>query len=311
MYKIQKLAAAIGMIALMSLSLAQAEAARLNVVASFSIIGDMAHQVGGDRITLRTLVGPDGDAHVYEPTPSDAIAMARADVILVNGLKFEGFLTRLVEASGAKAPLIEVTKGIDIIQDPAGGHFHYYGGKAVFHEAPFDPHAWQSITNGQIYVRNIASAFCAADPEGCETYNTNAEAYIAKLASLDGELRQAMSAIPEERRIVVVAHNAFRYFEQTYGVTFLSPHGVSTGSEASAAAVGAIIDQIKERRATAIFGENITDTRLVQQIANEAGLKLSGILYSDALSKPGGPASSYIDMMRHNAGAILKATAAP
>lgn len=304
-----KLLAAIGAAALMSLSLAKAEAAKLNVVASFTIIGDLAEQVGGDRIALRTLVGPDGDAHVYEPRPSDAIAMAQADVVLVNGLQFEGFLTRLIEASGTSAPVVEVTKGIDVIRDPAGGHYHYYGGKAVFHEAPFDPHAWQSVANGKIYALNIARAFCTADRDGCDTYNANAGAYLAKLTALEEEVRKAMDAIPPENRVVVVAHNAFRYFERAYGITFLSPQGTSTESEASAADVGAIVDEIKDRRAAAIFTENIADARLVQQIAKEAGLSVGGVLYSDALSRPDGPAPSYIDMMRHNTNTILKATA--
>ncbi len=198
---------------------------KLNVIASFSILGDMAQKVGGDRIELRTLVGPNGDAHVYEPKPSDAIAMAKADVVLVNGLQLEGFLSRLVEASETKAVILEATKGANILRDPHGGHYHYYGTKAVFHEAPFDPHAWQSVGNAKVYVQNIADAFCAADANGCDTYKQNASAYKADLDKLDTEIKNTVGSIPQEKRVVVVAHNAFRYFENDYGIKFLSPQG--------------------------------------------------------------------------------------
>lgn len=310
MNTLQRLAAAMGTAACLSLSVAQAKAAELHVVASFSIIGDLARQVGGDRIELRTLVGADGDAHVYEPKPSDAIAVGRADVLLVNGMQLEGFLTRLIQASGTSATVVEVTNGVDIIKDPAGGHYHYYGDKAVFHAAPLDPHAWQSVANGKIYVRNITDAFCAADQAGCATYKANASAYLDKLTALEHDIQKTVDAIPQEKRIVVVAHNAFRYFERAYGVHFLSPQGVSTDSEASAADVGAIIREIRDKHAAAIFAENITDARLVKQIATEAKLPMGGVLYSDALSKADGPAPTYIDMMRHNTSTIFKAIAA-
>lgn len=303
---LRKTAVAAGLL-LMSMQGAAVAAEKLDVVASFSIIGDFAARVGGDRIALRTVVGPDSDAHVYDPKPSDAQAMLRADVVLVNGLQFEGFLARLIEASGTKAPIVEVTKGAQILRDPAGGHYHYYNGKAVFHEAPFDPHAWQSVANAGTYVQNIAAAFCAADGQGCDTYTANAKAYLDELTALDSEIRSTVAAIPAERRVVVVAHNAFRYFEQTYGITFLSPQGVSTEAEASAADVAGVVREIGERRAAAIFAENIADARLVHRIAAESGLAVGGVLYSDALSKGDGPASSYIDMMRHNVDTIRAA----
>ena len=279
---------------------ARAEEDKLAVVASFSIIGDFAEQVGGDRITLRTLVGPDSDAHVYEPRPADAMALARADVILVNGLQLEGFMDRLIEASQTDAPITTVTDGADILNDPNGGHYHYIDGKAIFHAAPNDPHAWQSVANAKVYVENIEQAFCAADAEGCPTYQANAEAYLDDLTALDAEVRATVDAIPEDRRVAVVAHNAFRYFERDYGITFLSPQGVSTESEASAADVASLIREIREKRAAAVFAENISDARLVEQIASEAGLELGGTLYSDALSSADGPAPSYIDMMHYN-----------
>lgn len=290
-----------------SASLARAETDKLSVVASFSIIGDFAKVVGGDRIALRTLVGPDSDAHVYEPRPADAIALARADVVLVNGLLFEGFLQRLVEASGTSAAITVLSDGADILHDPEGGHYHYVNGEAIFHAAPNDPHAWQSVSNAQVYVQNIAKAFCAADTAGCDVYEANAIAYQDELSALDAEIAAAVEAIPEDRRVAVVAHNAFRYFERDHGVAFLAPQGVSTESEASAADVASLIREIREKRAAAVFAENIADARLVEQIASEAGLTLGGTLYSDALSPADGPAATYLEMMRHNARTLATA----
>jgi zinc/manganese transport system substrate-binding protein len=280
---------------------------KLSVVASFSIIGDLAQQVGGEHIELKTLVGPDGDAHVYEPRPADAMALARADVILVNGLLLEGFMERLIEASQAEVPVTTVTDGANILNDPKGGHYHFVDGKAIFHATPNDPHAWQSVANVKIYVQNIQKAFCAADAEDCSTYKSNAAAYIEKLAALDTDIKAQISAIPQDHRVAVVAHNAFRYFERDYGIAFLSPQGVSTESEASAADVASLIREIREKRAAAVFAENIADSRLVEQIASESGLALGGTLYSDALSPSDGPAPTYIDMMRYNVKTLMSA----
>ncbi|WP_245415038.1 zinc ABC transporter substrate-binding protein AztC [Aureimonas flava] len=286
---------------------APASAEPLRVVASFSVIGDLAGQVGGKHIELTTLVGPDADAHVYEPRPADARALGRADVVLVNGLSFEGFLPRLVAASGTSAPLVELTESADILNDPNGGHYHFDGGEAVFHATPNDPHAWQSIANAKVYVRNIAKAFCDADRPNCPAYEANAKAYGEDLSGLDAHIKRTIAAIPEDRRTGVVGHNAFRYFERDYGVTFLSPQGVSTGSEASAAHVASLIREIRDQHAVAVFAENISNTRLIEQIASEAGLELGGTLYSDALSAAGGPAPSYAEMMRANARTIATA----
>lgn len=289
---------------------AAATAEPLRVVASFSIIGDLAKQVGGERIELTTLVGPNSDAHVYSPRPADAKALFRADIVVVNGLSLEGFLPRLMKASGTKASVVELTRGADILNDPQGGHYHFINGEAVFHASPIDPHAWQSVANAKVYVRNITDAFCAADREHCAEYEANAAAYAEELTALDTEIRQVIGEIPANRRVGVVAHNAFRYFERDYGVSFLSPQGMSTDSEASAADVASLIREMRARRAAAVFAENIADTRLVRQIASEAGLPLGGTLYSDALSPADGPAPHYTDMMRHNAKTIASALAA-
>ena len=286
-------------------------AAPLKVVASFTIIADFAKNVGGDRVNITTIVGPDGDTHVYEPSPADAVAMAKADVVLVNGLHFEGFLQRLVDASATKAAIVTLTKGVTPIDfkpefaeaDAAEGA-DTGGGKTAT-----DPHAFQSIANAKIYVKNIADAFCAADSQGCDNYKANAAAYTTKLDALEGDVKAAIQSIPQEKRVVITSHDAFGYFEHEYGLTFLAPEGVSTESEPSASDVAKLVSQVKQDKAAAIFIENITNPRLIEQISSETGIKVGGTLYSDALSQPGGPASTYIDLMHNNItkikGAIL------
>lgn len=335
MSRMLKLAAAVSAMTLFPAALATASAENLKVVASFSIIADFAKNVGGDRVDITTLVGPNGDAHVYEPKPADAAAVGQADVVLVNGLQFEGFLQRLVEASGTEAPVVELTKGGEVLKNAEeehhhdevaegeqkheheaaeAGHDHEEGeeqghGEGHHDHGEFDPHAWQSVHNAETYVKNIADAFCASDAVGCEIYKANAEAYGEKLEALEAEIKSAVAEIPEDKRVLITSHDAFKYFEHEYGIKFLAPEGVSTESEASAADVAALIKQIKEDKASAIFVENISNPRLVEQIASETGLKVGGELYSDALSDESGPAATYIDMMRHNVttikGAIL------
>jgi zinc/manganese transport system substrate-binding protein len=284
----------------------------LNVVASFSILGDLVTHVGGDHVAVRTLVGPNGDAHVYEPTPADARDTAAAGLVVVNGLGFEGWLDRLVEASGYTGPVAVASKGTAPISlskeehedaDEEAGHVE----EAEHHHGDVDPHAWQSVPNVEIYVKNIVSALCSADQEDCADYQANGTAYLAELSALDGWIKSGVAAIPAEKRKVITTHDAFGYFAREYGVRFLAPQGVSTESEASAGEVAALIDQIRSEGVTALFLENISDPRLIQQIAAETGIAPGGELYSDALSEPDGPAATYIQMMRHNAGLLTSA----
>jgi zinc/manganese transport system substrate-binding protein len=266
---------------------------RLKIIASFSILGDLVKNVGGDRVEVATLVGPNGNAHVYAPSPGDAKKVADAKLVFVNGLGFEGWLERLVKASGTKAPIVIATKGIKPIER-AGEHDHDHDhGRA-------DPHAWQSVANAKIYVANIRDALIAADPAGKDAYLANAAAYLAKLDALEREVREVIAKIPADRRRVITSHNAFGYFQNAYGVNFIAPQGVSTEAEASAKDVAAIIAQIKKQKAAAVFLENVTDPRLVEQIARETGAKVGGTLYSDALTDDKGGATTYIDLIRHN-----------
>ena len=257
---------------------------RLHVVASFSILGDFVANVGGDRVSVTTLVGPNGDVHVYTPAPVDAKKVADAKLLVINGLGLEGWLSRLLQASGSKAPIIVASKAITPLKNGSGA----------------DPHAWQSVANAKIYVTTISDALVAIDPTDAELFRANAQTYLAKLDALDREVREAIAQIPESRRKVISTHNAFGYFASAYGIEFIAPEGVSTESEPSARDIGGIIGQIKSSKIPAVFLENISDPRLMRRISAETGAKIGGTLYSDSLTGEKGDAPTYIDMARHN-----------
>jgi zinc/manganese transport system substrate-binding protein len=272
---------------------------KLRVLATFSILGDFVKSVGGDRVEVTTLVGPNSDAHVYSPAPADAKKVAAAKVVITNGLGFEGWMARLVRASGSKAVPVVATKGVKPRKQAAHGHSHGHDDT--------DPHAWQSVANAKIYVANILAALIAADPAGKAAYEANAKAYLEKLDTLDKEVREAVATIPQERRRIITSHDAFGYFQAAYGIEFIAPQGVSTESEASARDVGRIITQIKRQKIPAVFLENVTDPRLIQRIAAESGAKVGGQLYSDALTDEKGAAPTYIDMIRYNIKQLVSA----
>ena len=295
-------------------SAARAQAAgngdKLNVVASFSILRDWVAIVGGDRVAVSALVGPSADAHVYAPTPRDAKIVGAARLIVVNGLGFEGWMDRLVQASATRAPVIVASAGVVPLPPPyppplmgegrVGGRF----GNAA---AGIDPHAWQSVRNAEIYVSNIRDGLMRADPQGRETYEANAAAYMQELARLDADIRRAVATIPPARRKVITTHDAFGYFAADYGIEFVAVQGVSTETEASARDIARIIRAIREQNIPALFFENAVDPRLVRRIAAETGARIGGTLFSDALTAPPGPAATYVDMMRHNIGKIVDA----
>ncbi|GLK82057.1 metal ABC transporter substrate-binding protein [Ancylobacter defluvii] len=275
---------------------------RLPVVASFSILGDLVKNVGGDRVAVSTLVGADGDAHVFQPAPADAKKVAAAKVVFVNGLGFEGWMDRLVKSSGTKATMMVVSKGVEAREMEEEGHAHEAGKEAHAghdHEET-DPHAWQSVGNAEIYVANIRDGLIAADPDGKATYEANASAYLEKLKALDTEIKAAVARIPADKRRVITSHDAFGYYGAAYGLEFIAPQGVSTEAEASAKDVARIIRQIKAEKIPAVFLENISDPRLIKRIADETGAKIGGTVFSDALSDDKGPAATYIDMMQNN-----------
>jgi zinc/manganese transport system substrate-binding protein len=264
----------------------------LNVVASFSILGDFVRNVGSDRVSVTTLVGPNGDVHVYAPAPADAKKIADAKLVIINGLGLEGWLPRLVQSSGSKAVIVTATNGIAPLKIGADA----------------DPHAWQSVANAKIYVTNIRDALVAADPAR-EIYRANTETYLAKLDALDREVREAIAQIPPARRKVISTHKAFGYFAAAYGIDFIAPLGVSTESEPSARDIAGIIIQVRTAKIPAVFLENISDPRLIQRIAAETGARVGGTLYSDSLTDEKGDAPTYIELIRHNIKALTSALA--
>ncbi|QAU49366.1 metal ABC transporter substrate-binding protein [Bradyrhizobium guangzhouense] len=266
-------------------------AERINVVASFSILADFVRAIGGGKVNLTTLVGPDSDVHVYTPAPGDAKRVAEAKLVIVNGLGLEGWLPRLVQSSGAKAQVVIASAGIAPLK---------LGSAA-------DPHAWQSVPNAKIYVADITGALVAADPDDADLFRAEAKAYLEKLEALDREVRDAVAKIPPERRKVISTHDAFGYFAAEYGVQFIAPLGVSTETEPSARDIAAIIGQIKAQKIPAVFLENISDDRLIRRIAAETGAKVGGTLISDGLTGEKGLAPTYIDMVRHNIKALTSA----
>ena len=269
------------LIVLTSMSIASA---KIKVVSTFSILGDMVQNIGGNNIELTTLVGANGDGHVYEPTPADAKSVAAADVVFVNGLGFEGWIDRLVKASGYKGKIIIATKGI----------------KELKFEGELDPHAWQDLSNGRIYIKNIKNALTDVDPKNSNLYKKNFIAYDKILESMDKSTKDKFADIPKKNRKVITSHDAFLYFGRAYGIDFRSPVGVTTESEPSAGELAELITEMRKDNIKALFAENITDPRLIKQLAKEVNAQIGGTLYSDALSDNSEPANTYINMFKYN-----------
>ena len=268
--------------------------AKIDVVASFSILGDMVEQVAGDKATVTTIVGPDADAHLYEPNAGDAVAVAKADLIITNGMGFETWSAKLIDTSGTKAAIAVATAGVE----------------PLLVEGEVDPHAWNALTNGIIYVNNIEAALAAASPADAPVFKQNADAYRAKLLALHNRALRDIAKLPEEKRIVVTAHDAFGYLASAYGLTFLAPQGIDTDAEPSAKELAALIRFLNETGAGALFVENIANSELIAQISRETGIEIGGRIYSDALSVKGSPATSYLAMFTHNLELLTKTLAA-
>jgi zinc/manganese transport system substrate-binding protein len=264
---------------------------KVHVAASFTILADLARNVGGDRVTVTSLVGPNGDVHSYVPTPADAKTLTGAKLVVLNGLGLEGATGRFMESAAKGAQVVIASTGITPLR--AAGEI--------------DPHAWQSIANAKIYVANIRDALIAVDPADKAVFETNAAAYLQRLDALDAEIKAEIAKIPPERRKLITTHDAYGYFASTYGIAFIAPHGLAPEAEGSARDVARIIKDIRAQHIPAVFPENVTDPRLVEEIAREAGARVGGILYSDALTPPDGPAPTYIDMMRHNVSQLVAA----
>jgi zinc/manganese transport system substrate-binding protein len=265
------------------------------VVSTFSILGDMVHEIGQDKIEVKTLVGPDQDSHVFEPRPQDAKGLERADLVVVNGLGFEGWLDRLIEASGFHGKILVATTGITPLINVMNG------------EEITDPHAWHSFKNAKIYIDNIVHGLSMLLPQDAPFFKARGEIYKKSLEALENEAHQRLAHIPLEKRKVITGHKAFGYLGRDFDITFSAPLGISTESEPSAKGVAALIRQIQTEGIQAIFIENISNPRLMEQIANETHTHIGGTLYSDALSTPGTEADTYLKMMNFNLSALMKA----
>ena len=281
---------------MLSMSLSAAE--KLQVVTSFSILADMTQQVGGDHIQITNMVGPDADAHTYEPTPDDAKALLKARLIIKNGLGFEPWLDRLVTSTETKAAVISASRGvIPRALDEDG-------------ETVPDPHAWHNLANAELYIGNITKALIAVDPTNKADYERNSQAYLKQIYALLAEAKAKLGSLPPGNRKIVTSHDAFGYLGQAYGIDFMAPQGLSTEREPSAAEVAALITQIRQAKVKAVFMENIKDARLLKQIADESGAHIGGTLYSDALAT-GGPASTFIGLFEYNLNTLYEALAKP
>lgn len=265
------------------------------VVASFSLLADMLREVAPPDFEVGTLVGPDADAHVFEPRPADSRRLAQADLVVVNGLGYEGWIERLVHVSGYRGEVVVASRGVAVRQ---GGH----------HGA--DPHAWQDLAQARRYVDTLAAALAAGWPSRRAEIDTRRDAYAARIEQLDRQVRARFDAVPRNQRRVITSHDAFGYFGAAYGIDFFAPQGWTTISEPSAAAVARLVRQVRAQQVRALFLENISDPRLIEAIAKETGARIGGTLYSDALSKPGGPAPTYLQLIDHNARTLAAAFAA-
>lgn len=264
---------------------------RLYVVASFSILGDLVKVLGGPHVEVVTLVGPDSDGHTYQPTPADGKRLTQARLVVTNGLHFEGWITRLIDSAGYRGALVVATADVDVI--------HLNGEP--------DPHAWQSLDNILIYADNITQALLQLLPHASTDLLHRKQQFRANITELKNTARTLFTSIPLAQRKVVTSHDAFGYLGRDHGIQFIAPVGMSTDGQASANDVAQLIRQIKQQNIRAVFVENITDPRLITQIARETGVRVSGSLYSDALSSPTGPATTYLEMMRHNIALISTA----
>jgi zinc/manganese transport system substrate-binding protein len=264
---------------------------KLQVVVSFSILKDIVANIAEDHAKVVSIVGPNQDTHIFEPTPETSKLLLQADLIIINGFAFEKWIERLTKAAGYKGPVVIASQGIKPIMLKKT--------RATRNSQP-DPHVWNAVSNAKVWVSNIEHALSSRDPKNAHVYHKNAQAYLAKLNQLDDWIKDQLKDVPQDQRKVITAHDAFGYYGEAYGIKFLSPMGLTTETEPSAFAVAELIKQIRHEHISILFVENMTNDRLIKQISKETGVKIGGTLYSDALSPAGDSGETYIKMMQHN-----------
>jgi zinc/manganese transport system substrate-binding protein len=289
--RFKQLFAALSIYAVLSPVSASFAADKLTVMASFSILGDLVQVVGGERVNVTTLVGPDQDAHVFEPKPQDAKNLLQTKLLVLNGLGFEPWVQKLIKTTGYKGASLVAAQDINSLSMPS----EEPGAKTEI-----DPHAWQNPNNVAIYVKNIAAILTKLDPAGAGIFKANSDAYLAELSKLDTWAKTQFDAIPKNKRKVITSHDAFGYFSDHYQITFLAPQGISTEAEPSAQQAARLIRQIKSEKIKAVFVENMSNPKLISQLSKDAGVTVGEALYADALSSADKPGSTYLKMMRHN-----------
>jgi zinc/manganese transport system substrate-binding protein len=301
-----------GWLAVLVFSVCSAEAQDKPVaVATFSILADLTQRIAGDHVQVLTLVGPNGDAHVFEPGPKESAELANGSLLVANGLGFEPWLHRLEDAAGFKGKVVIASEGVT----PLAGAEEHEGEAAHeeeaeeegHHHGASDPHAFQDLSNAQIYAANIAKGLSEIAPDHAAEFKASADTLIAEIAALDQELKAQFAAIPQERRRVLTSHDAFHYFGRAYGIEFVSVQGISTEAEPTAADLAKIVRQARDGHLSAIFLENMSDPRLAETVAQESGMRMGGELYADALSDADGPAPDYLSLIRYNAQQLLAA----
>lgn len=279
-----------------SLVLAPATAAEpIPVVVSFSILSDLVQAVGGERVAVSTLVGPNANAHAFEPKPVDAKTILQSKLFVINGLNFEPWAQKLATSAGYKGLTVIASQGITARHlSPEPGHSHASAQNDI------DPHGWQDPSHVMTYVKNIEKSLSSLDPAGASSYKLNSQSYIKQLVELDQFAKDQFAAIAPPKRQVITSHDAFGYFAARYQIRFLAPQGINADTEPSAKGVAQLIRQIKHDHIRAVFVENMSNPKLLAQITQDTGVTLGPKLYVDALSGPGEPGATYLTMMRHN-----------
>ncbi len=285
----------LSLIALLSLVLSNTSTAQKKVViSSASMIWDMVDNIAGDKIENRLIVPIGGDPHTYSPTPRDAQKVASSDLIFINGLTFEGWITELIENSGTKGKTITVTEGLTPIASSQ-------------YKNAYDPHAWMDLAKAQTYITNILQGLIEIDPVNKGYYEENYRNYSQELKDLDAYISKRILEIPEEKRLIVTSHDAFSYYGKRYGLDVQGIIGISTESEAQTSDIVRISNSIKSSGVPAIFVESTINPKLIKQIATDNGVAIGGSLYADSIGEKGSNGSTYLKMMKSNTDVIVDA----